>query len=548
MALSDKQIIEKAEHWWGVYADQIADLLGLDTYDTPKFTVKDIKPTGKVGDAAAYASNTKGVIVLDRDWFKSGSYDVGAIVHEATHFISSHQTLGEKSRFIEGVADAVRARLGLTPPGWKAEGFAAVLAEMPHKAFKEVTAKMREGTFTKQDAQELKAQYSQPAGTPYVPATDGGGGGGDDGGDGAPWRTDPDAIPPYRPGGNWKFTNGSWQWTAGGGGGQNAEDRQERREERRERQQEARERRRERIERRRREARRDRRAAFMNTLQQWGIPMTQNLNELVTQGAGARWTASTFLHYLRKTPDYRQAFPGIFNEDGTLKMSEGTYMITRDRYEDIAATSGLNINDRKIATLFKRDVSAAEFADRAPAIARLNRDKALYAGFQKELVQGGIAKAGEVSKEELFKFILGEGNKEWYDLWQDTVTRNAAREAGIRIAKNSGQYSSIGQGMIEKISGKGLSEAQLQSGFQELGDTLLEVLPLSKIHGFGLSKGLVQQAVFGGKNAAQARKKIQHVLETEEAFWESPRAAQQTYAGEGGKVVTQGVRSGPATE
>jgi len=155
------------------------------------------------------------------------------------------------------------------------------------------------------------------------------------------------------------------------------------------------------------------------------------------------------------------------------------------------------------------------------------------------LVQGGIAKPADVNtQKEMFKFIMGAGDPKWYDLWQDTLTRNAAVQAGIVFGKNKSVYQTLGQKVIERISGMDLSEEQMAAQFIEASELLRTVLPTTEAGAFNVKKQDIVKATFGGKGAARARGKIQRAQEASEAFQEA-RAATALEETEEGRITIQ---------
>lgn len=257
--------------------------------------------------------------------------------------------------------------------------------------------------------------------------------------------------------------------------------------------------------------------AFINTLAGLGISLSSNLQSLVTEGQRKNWTSATFLNFLRKTPEYAQRFPGIFAKDGTLKMSEAQYVRQETQYQDIAAEAGINLGPQKMADLFRGNTSVGEFRSKAPAIGRLQSDPQL----QRQLEQ---VVGHKLTKKEVLSFVIGEGNSEWYDDWNKTIARNAAVQAGISLGDKGGAYSKLKEGLVEKYGLKGLTEEQLVTGFADIADALQSTLPDAQIQGAGLSKKEIVAAYLGGKNSARARKLIQHVTETTDAYSEEARA------------------------
>lgn len=277
--------------------------------------------------------------------------------------------------------------------------------------------------------------------------------------------------------------------------------------------------------------------AFKALLQQLGIAITPNLQQLINNAVTKNWTSTTFLFYLRQTPEYHREFPGIFNRDGTLRMSEGQYIAMRNQYESIAAVTGLRLTDKNIGLLFKNETSIAEFSQKARAIQQIRSNPVIFQQFSQTLRARGEVK-GKLSMKELFKFVIGEADPSWYKIWAEASARAAAVQAGLRI-NSKRQPTSITRGLILKITQQGLSEQELASGFQELSTHILNTLPLSKISNYGLNKRDLTQAVFGGPKSAAIRQKIMRLLAEEEAFYEE-RANPLIFPGEEGSPVYLG--------
>jgi len=407
-----------------------------------------------------YAATTSGTtITLRMGWFLDHPGDEGGIVHELVHAFQQVPEGAAGKKRIEAMADYVRLKLGLTYEGWTPSPGALRLEALGPDRVRRIS-------------QRLSSTDTGTAGTAGDAASN----------EGVP--DDEFAI--------------DWQAIFG----ETDEEKKQRT--------------------------RNAAASFQNYVLGLGVGLTPNLQQLIQEAAKGNYNLDRFVNYLYQTPEFQNAFPGIFDEDGSLKMSTDQYLSNVQQYQSIAVQAGLNLGSKRLAWLFQNDVSPSEYAVKAPAVARMRRDPQLYAAFGRELVQGGLAKRGEVSKGELLKFAAGLGNSAWYDLWQDTVTRNAAVDAGIAIrrsarAAEAGGYATIGQGLLERISGKGLTEDQMAAGMQEVAQNLLEVLPLSKIQGYGLSKNQLATGTFGGPHQAAIRQRMEHILRTEEAF-SAPRA------------------------
>jgi len=282
-------------------------------------------------------------------------------------------------------------------------------------------------------------------------------------------------------------------------------------------------------------------AYYTSLITGMGISMGPNLNHLVEAAMVHNWNDAAFLAQLRATAAYKEAFPGIFDENGVLKMTEDQYRTEEQQYQAFAQTAGIDMSGGRMAWLFSNDVTSAEFQDRATAYTRLERDKGLYAAFGRELVQAGVATPKDVNDpKEMFRFVMGDGNKAWYDLWQDAITRNAAVQAGISFAKHASKYTTLSQGVIEHISSLGLSEAEMATKFGAVEEALRKVLPLQEADTYGVNKKTVVAAAFGGKGSSAARGRLERAQTTADAFTEN-RAASAVYSDDQGHTITQGV-------
>ena len=513
-SVSKSQLQKLLDEYW----ERVLRMTGMDP-STPMPNVE----VGNLGENPAATGS--GVITFDADYLKNASLaDIrGALVHEATHAAYEVDTAGnpQAKKIIEPLANAIRYQITGTAGGWKPDEEAMRLVDLAPWQLRVVQQslvsgqfsnallkKLEDGTLNRTEAKvytsETQTQSMNPTGN------DGDGGGGPTGQAPPGWMyvEGPDGNPMLVPdlGGatedekapDWRTT--SWQ-----------------------------------------ENKDQQTANFNSYLVSYGIPTTPEMQNLVQQAIKNEWNEAMFLEELRGSQEYRDRFPGIFDKDGTLKMTEGEYINAEKQYGAYASQFGINMGQKRMAYLFRNDVTPEEFADRGEAFSRLNRNKDLYGAFKRELVQAGVAKPGDVNtNKELFKFVMGEGNKAWYDLWQDAVTRNAAVTAGITFGKNQAKYTALRQGVIEKISSMGLSEAEMAQKFLEVEGILSDVLPTTEAGLYGVNKKDAVKAAFGGKGSSKARDQIERAVTTADAFSDS-RAAAAVYSDDQGNTVTQGV-------
>jgi len=280
--------------------------------------------------------------------------------------------------------------------------------------------------------------------------------------------------------------------------------------------------------------------ALLSTL---GLVMTGNLQQLINQAAGKGYSQATFMYYLRQTPEYRQEFRGIFDEDGTLKMSEQQYIATKRQFEDIASMYGLRFSDRLSGLLFEGDVSANEYRMKAAAIRTMRDNRVYLEQFNKVLLQRGIVDH-RLTAQELQKFVIGEADPEWYRVWRETQARGAAVMAGLNFAKPGthpkNQDLRLPKGALKVLMAAGLTGTALNQAVDSIAENFLKTLPLSQVYSEGLNKKDIVTAIVGGKHSAAIQSKIERLLTTHAAFEEEERANPQMYATQPGDTTLLG--------
>ena len=277
---------------------------------------------------------------------------------------------------------------------------------------------------------------------------------------------------------------------------------------------------------------RDQSITYRGMLQDFGIS-GGNLDNLMHKAVRGGYSEGEFLYFLRKTPEYRQRFRGIFKADGTMRMTEGEWLQFEFGLQTLGKQYGYKVDAQDIGESLRKGITLESFEDRLSALQRVREYEPAIKAFQQTLKARGMLPKGfkDWDKKDMYEFVTGQKDQKFYHLWEEASARTAAFQAGIDILdKGEGKkepggvgYTDIRRGALMKII-KGLpgyqTEEQLAEGFQQLGDSLLEVLPLSEARSFGLTKQDLIKATFGGKNAAKARQRVKRVIETHEAFQE----------------------------
>ena len=278
-------------------------------------------------------------------------------------------------------------------------------------------------------------------------------------------------------------------------------------------------------------------------LQTLGIVLTGNLQQLINQAATKGYSQATFMYYLRQTPEYRQEFRGIFDEDGTLKMSEQAYIAQKRQFEDLASMYGLRFSDRLAGLLFEGDVSVNEYRMKAAAVQTMKTNSVYLEQFNKVLIQRGIIDH-KLSRAELQKFVIGEADKEWYKVWREVQTRGAAVMAGLSFAKPGTHPGNrdlrLPKDALKTLMAAGLTGTALQQAVNAIAENFLKTLPLSIAYGEGLNKQDIVKAIVGGKHSAAIQSKLERLLTTHAAFEDEERANPQMYATQPGSTTLLG--------
>jgi hypothetical protein len=282
--------------------------------------------------------------------------------------------------------------------------------------------------------------------------------------------------------------------------------------------------------------------AYRALLSSLGIAMTPNMMKLIRHGKSQGWNLTTFQYYLRKTKDYHQTFPGNVNKDGTVNLSEASYLSRVAQYKEAAASIGMKINPKTLNILIKKGISPSLFAEKASAVRLMRSNQKLFNEFKEYLVATGAAKKPP-TKKELLNFAINKGPVLWRNAWDTAYTASKLEEAGIDV------------GPGDDISFRNLRKNIKQAGadvtetdYDALAEAV-DMIPLSKWHGFGLNKDQIAKA-FVNPHTAQSRAvldTLRKVTGTHLAAQEPLAHGQLTQSQTGTQVMT-GRRPQQATE
>jgi hypothetical protein len=249
------------------------------------------------------------------------------------------------------------------------------------------------------------------------------------------------------------------------------------------------------------------RAAFVEKLRSWNLSPS-DLNGVVARAVNQQWSMYEFMQAIRKTKIYAQSFKGIRNLPGQSE-SEYLYQIRQFKtaYQDYGFKTKKVFDTNMFARILKNGIELDDFQVRVTALERIEDNADLMAAFKDELVRRGIAKnAKKISKVELAKFALGQGDKRWEAVWDMASVTAGTEAAGIDLGRKEAR------GIIEAIEGGGVGDAAeiTQADWNEIAKSLR--FTSSQLRRYGLEKSDVVLAQFGlGERFRDVETLIQNV-------------------------------------
>jgi len=277
-------------------------------------------------------------------------------------------------------------------------------------------------------------------------------------------------------------------------------------------------------------------AELANILQGFGLKPGQ-FHDIIDKAIRNAWSPAQFESAIYRSRPFKQAFPGIFRNDGSLRMSPYEYLQQKDAIRELAQRYGLRgkLDDKRIGTLIEGDVSLTELNDRFTAITRMEEYRPQMEAFAEVLKQRGVQNV-KMNDEWMYRFIMGEQPKQFYTLWEQASVGGSAARAGIDL--NARQMKSI----AKSIPGVQSDEA-VYGGMQELAAKITTLMPLSKMAKFGITKKDLIELQFGGKNQAAISQRVQELINVVTGEQMDERKAFDTTAQQSGTIRTHGATS-----
>jgi hypothetical protein len=255
------------------------------------------------------------------------------------------------------------------------------------------------------------------------------------------------------------------------------------------------------------------RNSYLSYLDQLGIELTKNLQNLMDQGINQEWSTTSFLVHLRQTKEYKVQFPGINTVDG---MSEAQYNSEYRAYQDLAESAGYSLSREQFNVLLKKHIPIREWNIRLEFQKRVARDPKFFK--QLEVVarsRGIIGPKEQLSRKDLFDLMTRRGNPALEKLMEEANVRYLLRSIKFTIGPEGDVSRKQLLTFIQGIEGQG-GDAESLTGqdFARLAETVRTVLPASRQMSAGLTKRDMFVLEFGGPGQNEIARRAKAVLES----------------------------------
>lgn len=261
------------------------------------------------------------------------------------------------------------------------------------------------------------------------------------------------------------------------------------------------------------EARANLRASYLKILQDWGIKVTSNMNALMNRGVSRQWSTTNFIINLRRTADYRQAFPGINSGEG---ISEAKWLAAYDRAEELAKSYGMKLSRTQFGTLYKKDVGMEEWEMRLQFMEKVRRpgNKEYFDALQQAAKQLGIIKPKDkLTKKELFKLMTRRGHPKLEKLMEQSIVTAELNKLGFTVGEGGDVTRKMMLNFIKNVENQGgQAEMLTAQDFAELAAHVENTLPTAELLGAGLTKRDLAEMALGGPRANEIAKSVQNLL------------------------------------
>jgi hypothetical protein len=146
-------------------------------------------------------------------------------------------------------------------------------------------------------------------------------------------------------------------------------------------------------------------------------------DDLIDDAVINQWSSAQFAAELYSSDEFQRMFPGIFNKDGSLKMSPSQYLqmsYGMNGYQDIGKQFGIKVGPRKIGKLVAGNVSPDEWAFKAMVLQQARQTEQYREEFNGVLEASG---GQPLSKSDWFNFIAKKSHARVQNLYEAVALR-----------------------------------------------------------------------------------------------------------------------------
>jgi hypothetical protein len=167
-------------------------------------------------------------------------------------------------------------------------------------------------------------------------------------------------------------------------------------------------------------------------------------DELIDQAVRKQWSEYEFQAAVYDSDVFAETFPGIFNKDGSLKMTPAEWQqlaFGEGGYQDVSRQFGVKMNRRKIGELIEGNVGVPEWQFRASVMKRARESEEDRKAFNQLIRASGQP---EMNKKGWFDFIANATDPRIENLYEALELTTAegldiGRKEALRASKQIGE-------------------------------------------------------------------------------------------------------------
>jgi hypothetical protein len=163
------------------------------------------------------------------------------------------------------------------------------------------------------------------------------------------------------------------------------------------------------------------RAELESILRGFGIN-PDAFDDLIDKSIRSQWSGAQFVSAIYASDTFHNLFPGIFRNNGALRMSPADYMQMAANYRDQARAFGIHIDRDRVGQLITKDVSLDEWKARLGIMKTAQNSEHFRKTFNTILTAQGHKPLGAGQWGD---FIAGKADNALYDLYEASAIKSA---------------------------------------------------------------------------------------------------------------------------